>query len=212
MCCATSSLRPASSTRTPRAWCSTSAPVRGGSRAPQGEFDPDPGFGRRRGGVRLRRSANEPGLATDRRSNSVCHTSTATTARPVAESAPDSGAAQSRHRDDVSGVADRTELYWVFTLPGRGAGAVRAVREHARFPPHAIGQTGRDTVTGARRPSRMPVAATAGGVLGATDAGRTARRRQDDFRCRRGQLGGIELRPTATRTLCGPGRVDVERR
>ena len=38
--------------------------------------------------------------------------------RPLSESAPDRGTAQSASNEtSSSGVADRTELYWVFTLP-----------------------------------------------------------------------------------------------
>ena len=112
----------------------------GGSRAPQGEFEPVRWFGGRRGGVRLRRSGRRAGLQPDRRA-----------ARPAirrsqARPARRRGRARQRPCDSratdavsPSGVADRTELYWVFTLPGRGAAAVRAVREHPRFPPHAMG-------------------------------------------------------------------------
>jgi Ca-activated chloride channel family protein len=87
------------------------------SRAPQGEFDPTAGavdggavfgYGAGRNEPGLRRIAEQLGVPYVDRDDG----------RPVAESAPDSGASQlAAGAATSSGTADRTELYWVFTLP-----------------------------------------------------------------------------------------------
>jgi hypothetical protein len=88
-----------------------------GSRAPQGEFEPTAGaidggavfgYGAARNEPGLRRIAEQLNLPYVDRDDG----------RPLSESAPDSGTAQSASNGiSSSGVADRTELYWVFTLP-----------------------------------------------------------------------------------------------
>ena len=87
-----------------------------GSRAPQGEFDLSAGavdggavfgYGAARNEPGLRRIAEQLGLPYVDRDDG----------RPISESAPDSGAPQSgAGAATSSGAADRTELYWVFTL------------------------------------------------------------------------------------------------
>jgi hypothetical protein len=87
-----------------------------GSRAPQGEFDPTQGsvdggavfgYGAARNEAGLRRIAEQLGVPYVDRDDG----------RPISESAPDGGAAQSATNVVTpSGAAERTELYWVFTL------------------------------------------------------------------------------------------------
>ncbi|OBB00442.1 hypothetical protein A5662_14520 [Mycobacteriaceae bacterium 1482268.1] len=86
-----------------------------GSRAPQGEFEPSRnsidggavfGYGATQNESGLRRIAEQLGVPYVDRDDR----------RPIAESAPASGAAQSTTAATASGVADRTELYWLFTL------------------------------------------------------------------------------------------------
>jgi hypothetical protein len=87
-----------------------------GSRAPQGEFDPTSGavdggavfgYGATRNEPGLRRIAEQLGVPYVDRNDG----------RPISESVPDSGAPQpAAGATSTSGVADRTELYWVFTL------------------------------------------------------------------------------------------------
>lgn len=87
-----------------------------GSRAPQGEFDPTSGavdggavfgYGATRNEPGLRRIAQQLGVPYVDRDDG----------RPISESVPDSGAPQpAAGATSPSGVADRTELYWVFTL------------------------------------------------------------------------------------------------
>jgi len=85
-----------------------------GSRAPQGEFDPTAGsvdggavfgYGAARNEAGLRRVAEQLGLPYVDRDDG----------RPVAESAPGRGDPQPSGGLST-GVADRTELYWVFTM------------------------------------------------------------------------------------------------
>ena len=88
-----------------------------GSRAPQGEFEPPAGavdggavfgYGAARNEPGLRAVAEQLGLPYVDRDDG----------RPISESAPDNGLAQSApNATTSSGVVDRTELYWVFTLP-----------------------------------------------------------------------------------------------
>lgn len=87
-----------------------------GSRAPQGEFDPTQGsvdggavfgYGAARNEAGLRRIAEQLGVPYVDRDDG----------RPISESAPDGGAVQSATNVVTpSGAAERTELYWVFTL------------------------------------------------------------------------------------------------
>lgn len=87
-----------------------------GSRAPQGEFDPTAGsvdggavfgYGAARNEPGLRQIAEQLGLPYVDRDDG----------RPISESAPDSGTSQpAAGAATPSGTADRTELYWVFTL------------------------------------------------------------------------------------------------
>ena len=85
-----------------------------GSRAPQGEFDPTAGsvdggavfgYGAARNEAGLRRVAEQLGLPYVDRDDG----------RSVAESAPGRGEA-APSAGLSTGVADRTELYWVFTM------------------------------------------------------------------------------------------------
>ena len=85
-----------------------------GSRAPQGEFDPTAGsvdggavfgYGAAGNEADLRRVAEQLGLPYVDRDDG----------RPVAESAPGRGDPQPSGGLST-GVADRTELYWVFTM------------------------------------------------------------------------------------------------
>jgi hypothetical protein len=88
-----------------------------GSRAPQGEFEPTAGaidggavfgYGAARNEPGLRRIAEQLSLPYVDRDDGP----------PLSESAPQSGTEQSASNEaSSSGVADRTELYWVFTLP-----------------------------------------------------------------------------------------------
>ena len=88
-----------------------------GSRAPQGEFEPTEGavdggavfgYGAARNEPGLRRIAEQLGVPYVDRDDG----------RPISESSPDSGALQpGAAATTSSGVADRTDLYWVFTLP-----------------------------------------------------------------------------------------------
>ncbi len=88
-----------------------------GSRAPQGEFEPPAGavdggavfgYGVARNEPGLRAIAEQLGLPFVDRDDG----------RPLSESAPGRGTAPSASNEtSSSGVADRTELYWVFTLP-----------------------------------------------------------------------------------------------
>jgi hypothetical protein len=88
-----------------------------GSRAPQGEFEPPAGavdggavfgYGAAQNESGLRRIAEQLGVPYVDRDDG----------RPLSESAPDSGTADSTSIAMTSpGVAERTELYWVFTLP-----------------------------------------------------------------------------------------------
>ena len=87
----------------------------GGSRAPQGEFDPTPGsvdggavfgYGAAQNEPGLRRMAEQLGLPYINRDDG----------RPVAAAAPDSGGQPADSAVTATGVAERTELYWVFTL------------------------------------------------------------------------------------------------
>jgi hypothetical protein len=87
-----------------------------GSRAPQGEFDPTPnsvdgggvfGYGAAQNAPGLQRIAGQLGVPYVDRDDG----------RPISESAPDSGSAQpGTPVATASGIAGRTELYWVFTL------------------------------------------------------------------------------------------------
>jgi hypothetical protein len=87
-----------------------------GSRAPQGEFDPTPnsvdggdvfGYGAAQNEPELRRIAGQLGVPYVDRDDG----------RPISESAPDSSPAQPATPATIaSGIAGRTELYWVFTL------------------------------------------------------------------------------------------------
>ncbi len=127
-----------------------------GSRAPQGEFDPSTGsvdggavfgYGAARNGAGLRDIAEQLGLPYVDRDDG----------RPIAEAAPGSGGttAGASGASTPSGVADRTELYWVFTLLAAVLllfelfASIRDVRRTQ------TGQTGRGAVTGTRRPSRL---------------------------------------------------------
>jgi hypothetical protein len=88
-----------------------------GSRAPQGEFEPPAGavdggavfgYGAAQNESGLRRIAEQLDVPYVDRDDG----------RPLSESAPDSGTADSTSIAMTSpGVAERTELYWVFTLP-----------------------------------------------------------------------------------------------
>jgi hypothetical protein len=87
-----------------------------GSHAPQGEFEPTPnsvdggavfGYGAAQNEPALRRIGEQLGVAYVNRDD----------ARPISQSAPDSGSAEPGMPATIaSGVATRTELYWVFTL------------------------------------------------------------------------------------------------
>ena len=87
-----------------------------GSRAPQGEFDPAEdavdggavfGYGAARNEPGLRRIATQLGVPYVNRDGGD----------PVASAAPDGGGPQpSEDATPATGITDRTELYWVFTL------------------------------------------------------------------------------------------------
>jgi hypothetical protein len=86
-----------------------------GSRAPQGEFDPTAGsvdggavygYGAGKDEPGLRRIAEQLGVPFVDRDG----------AGPITQSAPDSGAPQAAGATTATGIAGRTELYWVFTL------------------------------------------------------------------------------------------------
>ena len=169
-----------------------------GSRAPQGEFDPTAGsvdggavfgYGAAQNEPGLRRIAEQLGVPYVDRDDG----------RPLAESTPDSGSVTAAAGAATpSGVADRTELYWVFTLLAAvlilfelfaGIRDLRRTRSARRDV---------DAVKARAQTVAVVVASPAGAVLGARDAGRAARRRQDDFGCRRRQFGRHELLATAT--------------
>jgi hypothetical protein len=89
----------------------------GGSRAPQGEFDPPPGsvdggavlgYGTARNEPALRRIAEQLGVPYTHRE----------AGQPFTQAAPspDSAARLAESPAATSGVVERTELYWVFTL------------------------------------------------------------------------------------------------
>lgn len=87
-----------------------------GSSAPQGEFDPTAGsvdggavfgYGAARDEPSLRAVAQQLGVPYVDRSNG----------QPIADSAPGDGASRTAADTSApSGISDRTELYWVFTL------------------------------------------------------------------------------------------------
>ncbi len=86
-----------------------------GSRAPQGEFDPTAGsvdggavfgYGAGRDEPGLRTVADQLGLPYVDRDDG----------RPITEAAPGDGGQPTAAESAPSGVTDRTELYWVFTL------------------------------------------------------------------------------------------------
>jgi hypothetical protein len=86
-----------------------------GSRAPQGEFDPTAGsvdggavygYGAGKDEPGLRRIAEQLGVPYVDRDK----------AGPIAESAPEGAGPQAERATTATGVAGRTELYWVFTL------------------------------------------------------------------------------------------------
>jgi hypothetical protein len=86
-----------------------------GSRVPQGEFDPTAGsvdggavygYGAGKDEPGLRRIAEQLGVAYVDRDD----------AGPIAESAPQGAGPQAERATTATGVAGRTELYWVFTL------------------------------------------------------------------------------------------------
>ncbi len=89
----------------------------GDSRAPQGEFEPTEGavdggavfgYGNGQDTPGLRRVADQLGLPYVQRDDG----------RPISAAAPDTGRPQPAANAATStGVAERTELYWVFTLP-----------------------------------------------------------------------------------------------
>jgi hypothetical protein len=86
-----------------------------GSRAPQGEFDPTAGSVD--GGAVFGYGAgrNEPGLRGIAKQLGVPYVDRGDGA-PISQSAPGGGEGQAAGGTTSSGVADRTELYWVFTL------------------------------------------------------------------------------------------------
>ena len=175
-----------------------------------GRVRSDPGLGRRRGGVRLWRGPKRGRVCVESPSNSACPTSIETAADPSPRPLPDGGAVDSpppmrrRHRAPPTARS----------CTGCSPCWPRCCCCSSCSPASAM-SVARDRPDGTCRcdgcPQTVPVAAasTAGAVLSARDARRAARRREDDFGCRCGQLGGVELLPTATPTRWA-GHVDAE--
>jgi Ca-activated chloride channel homolog len=89
----------------------------GGSRAPQGEFDPLPGSVDGGAVLGYGMALNEPGLRRIAQELGVPYTHRED-GQPFTEAAPspDTAPQQAENAVAASGVAARTELYWVFTL------------------------------------------------------------------------------------------------
>ncbi|MGH3675371.1 MAG: VWA domain-containing protein [Mycobacterium sp.] len=87
-----------------------------GSRAPQGEFDPMPGSVDGGAVFGYGAARNEPGLLRIAAQLGVPYVDR-DDGRPVTEATPDGGGPQPADSAVTSsGIAERTELYWVFTL------------------------------------------------------------------------------------------------
>jgi Ca-activated chloride channel homolog len=88
----------------------------GASRAPQGEFDPPPGSVDGGAVLGYGTGANEPGLRRIAEQLGVPYAHRQE-GRPFTQAAPNPGAAPSSESPAATtGVAERMELYWVFTL------------------------------------------------------------------------------------------------
>ena len=170
-----------SSTPAPRAWCSTSVLAQPVPAHPRANSNRPPA--RWTGcGVRIRRRPRRAGPAPGRRTTRRA-LRRSRDGRPVAESAPGRGEPQPS-AGASTGVADRTELYWVFTML---AAVLLLFELFASIRDIAA----RDWPDGTWRYDKAKTvtadpAQAARAVLRTGGADRPDRGRQDDFRCRCG--------------------------